>query len=92
MEQYIQYKQLEQQNGSNKDPKEAHYQQLEQYDYDHDEKYLDGLSTVVQEWVNQQTQQGVIWDKTRLDEAFKKAQAQYYTRQVDRLGCMVTLY
>lgn len=88
MDQYLQYKQLEQQTGGKKDPKEARYQQLEQYDYDHDEKYLDGLSTVVQEWVNQQTQQGVIWDKTRLDEEFKKAQAQYYTRLVCVCVCM----
>lgn len=84
MDQYIQYKQLGQQT----DPKEARYQQLEQYDYDHDEKYLDELSSVVQSWVNQQTQQGVIWDKARLDQEFKKVQAEYYARQVVP-ACMV---
>ncbi|KAI8388814.1 uncharacterized protein BYT42DRAFT_492412 [Radiomyces spectabilis] len=79
-----------------KEPRKAQeeqFERVENYDYDNDTKYANGLPGVIKGWVEQQMQdgqRGKLWDKERLDFEFTKAKAFYYASCVEPMN--VTQY
>ncbi|KAI8330076.1 hypothetical protein BC941DRAFT_475842 [Chlamydoabsidia padenii] len=64
----------------------AKYERMEVYDFDADDNYIRGLPTIIQNWVQQQIQGKVFWDKTHLEAEFVKAKAFYYSACVEKVN------
>ncbi|CAO3637470.1 unnamed protein product [Cunninghamella echinulata] len=68
--------------------KEKVYERMEKHDFDHDEKFIQGLPNIIKQWVQQQVQDGEngkLWNKSRLDLEFNKAKAFYYSSCVESM-------
>lgn len=49
-------------------------QRVDKYAYDDDPKYMSGLPTIINGWVERQlTEKSSPWDKDKMDEEFAKA-------------------
>lgn len=68
---------LEKQHELNTEQQEELYKRLEDYDYDNDINYTNGLPNIIHGWLEQQSKNG-LWDKEKLDFEFLKAKAFYY--------------
>ncbi|KAI9314069.1 hypothetical protein BX666DRAFT_1969927 [Dichotomocladium elegans] len=80
---YIRYRAIKSTPGTEQETEsDALFRRLEEYDYDQDEKYLAGLASIIDEWVQQQTKEGAAWDKLRMDDEFKKTKADYYAKNI----------
>lgn len=70
-----------------KDQNEDLFQRVEKYAYDDDPKYMSGLPTIINGWVERQLAEKTSssWDKNKLDEEFAKAKAFYYSSYVKKV-------
>lgn len=76
MEEYLRYEQGKLEEKKNEQDEEL-FQRLEDYDYENDVDYTNGLPNIIHAWLDQQAKGG-LWDKERLDLEFSKAKAFYY--------------
>jgi hypothetical protein len=76
LEEYLRYEQGKLEEKKNEQDEEL-FQRLEDYDYENDVDYTNGLPNIIHAWLDQQAKGG-LWDKERLDLEFSKAKAFYY--------------
>ncbi|KAI8060969.1 hypothetical protein BC940DRAFT_310792 [Gongronella butleri] len=71
-----------------KKEQEQRFERVEVYDFDNDERYLQGLPNIIQGWVNKQLndgKNGKLWDKARLDLEYTKTKAVYYSSCIEKV-------
>lgn len=76
LEAYLKYEQEKLEEKKNEQD-EALFQRVEDYDYENDVDYTNGLPNIIHGWLEQQSKSG-LWDKERLELEFSKAKAFYY--------------
>lgn len=79
LQQYLEYeKQLRAAPAAqNESEQVTKFKRLENYDYEHDERYLNGLATVILGWLENENLM-MTWDKIKLEQELMKAKAFYY--------------
>ncbi|KAG1449064.1 hypothetical protein G6F56_008762 [Rhizopus delemar] len=56
--------------------KQESFEAVDSYDYENDSLFMDGLSHIIQSWLEKQSEG--LWEKDRLELELKKAKALYY--------------
>ncbi|CEP10592.1 hypothetical protein [Parasitella parasitica] len=81
LERYLEYEAEKIDRKAGEQQREELFNQIQDYDYDNDGDYTNGLPNIIHGWLEQQSKTG-LWDKEKLEMEFLKAKAFYYNARI----------